>query len=1204
MKIRQIELIGFKSFADRIPLALHNGITCIVGPNGCGKSNIVDAFRWVLGEQSAKSLRGEKMEEVIFLGSTTKKQKGMAEVTLVLSQSTHSVKEESPRNGDEGSSEEDSSDKITVSRRLYRSGESEYILNKRQCRLRDIRDIFLDTGLDVKSYSILDQGRITDILNTKPHERRFLIEEVAGVMKYKVRRAEALSKLDSSKQNLQRINDIVYEVRRQLNSLDRQAKKAGRYKRLMAELTEIEQRIAKREYCRLGEKLHILLSSVVTLKEKDSVLRGELSTIENAMETKRLELVDEEKVLAALENSFHEKDKAIADSERQMAIIKINSENKESEISRLTDQQKDMTSKQEGLSKKIAELDSTGKNYLSNLEGISDELREKRERLSDMEGSLVDGESEIEKKRKELFSISENLSNKKNELYKLQSSSDALQNQESISINDMATITGKFDELTQAVQEAEVQIARERDEHLTLQSEKEGLRSEIMSLKETLEYKKELLSKERELLVSNSSRLTSLKELIIDRSLVEFLSEYGEISHISEKVLSDIVNTESNLERAIEAALSDKINALIIEDREDLLSLVRIVQERNLGRTSMLYTVFDQEYINGPENLQHMLSDKIIGRASDLLKFEDNGSLGKKLTSVQDRLRSMLQNTYIVKDIETGLEIKSSIALKGVTVVTLAGEVITDDGFVFAGQGKEILKRKREIKELQKMISGQQGIISDMENAVTALSSSLTVKRESLQGTENSIIDIEKKLSIAAHSLKNQIEELERMSRKRSLLESEISTYADEKESFRTLIKSKTQEINFLDGERARTADEIAAIQNSLSARKKEYEEERIHLTDMRTAVAAYREKIDAIKKEKNGITETMAELEREKELILREILEAKDKIMGSLAELQTLKENIKVLLTEAEKLKKEREVKKEAIATENQMLLSREQTLKRIRAEIDAVSQELSEANSKAVEDRIRLEHIENTILQKYGVAIGKEAIEINGYDPVVDADSINQLNEKIRELGPVNLGTLEEYEELKNRYDFLSQQQKDLTLSIAELEEAISRINATTRRKLREAYDALRTKFSEVFTILFGGGRADIILTEEENILESGLDIISQPPGKKLQNLNLLSGGEKALTSLALLFAGFLLKPSPLCILDEVDAALDESNTVRFAEMIKKLSLDTQFIVISHNRTTMEVANYLYGITMEEAGVSKVISLEFSDVENITYA
>jgi len=1204
MKIRQIELIGFKSFADRIPLALHNGITCIVGPNGCGKSNIVDAFRWVLGEQSAKSLRGEKMEEVIFQGSTTKKQKGMAEVTLVLSQSTHAVKEESPRNGDEGSSEEDSSDKITVCRRLYRSGESEYILNKRQCRLRDIRDIFLDTGLDVKSYSILDQGRITDILNTKPHERRFLIEEVAGVMKYKVRRAEALSKLDSSKQNLQRINDIVYEVRRQLNSLDRQAKKAGRYKRLLAELKEIEQRIAKREYCRLGESLHLLLSSIETLKEKDSVLRGELSTIENTMETKRLELVQEEKVLAALENSFHEKDKAIADSERQMAIIKTNSENKQSEISRLTDQQKEMTSKQDGLSKKIAELDGTEENYLSNLEGISDELREKRERLSDMEGSLEDRESEIEKKRKELFSISENLSNKKNELYKLQSSSDALQNRESLSINDMTTLTGKFNELTQAVQEAEVQIAREREEHLTLQSEKEGLRSEITSLKEALEYKKELLSKERELLVSNSSRLSSLKELIIDRSLVEFLSEYGEISHISENVLSDIVNTESNVERAIEAALSDKINALIIENREDLLSLVRIVQERNLGRTSMLFTVFDQEYSNGPEYLQNMLSDKIIGRASDLLKFEDNNSLGKKLTSAQDRLRSMLQNTYIVKDIETGLQIKSGVPLKGVTIVTLDGEVITDDGFVFAGQGKEILKRKREIKELQKMISGQHGIVSDMESAVTALSSSLTVKRESFQCTENSIIDIEKKLSIAAHSLKNQIEELERMSRKRSLLESEILTYSDEKESFSTLIESKTQEIDFLDGERARIADEIAAIQNSLSTRKKEYEEERMHLTDMRTAVAAYREKIDAIKKEKNGISETMAELERGKELIRREILEAEEKITGSLAELQTLKENIKVLLAEAERLKKEREARKEAIASENQRLLSREQTLKRIRGEIDVISQELSEANSKAVEDRIRIEHIQNTILQKYGVVIGEEAIEINGCDPVGDAESINQLNEKIRELGPVNLGTLEEYEELKNRYDFLSQQQKDLTLSIAELEEAISRINATTRRKLREAYDALRTKFSEVFTILFGGGRADIILTEEENILESGLDIISQPPGKKLQNLNLLSGGEKALTSLALLFAGFLIKPSPLCILDEVDAALDESNTVRFAEMIKKLSLDTQFIVISHNRTTMEVANYLYGITMEEAGISKVISLEFSDVENTTYA
>lgn len=1188
MKIKQIELIGFKSFSDKTLFPLHSGITCIVGPNGCGKSNVVDAFRWVLGEQSAKSLRGEKMEEVIFQGSVTKKQKGMAEVALIISQKSDA------KNGN--GSPDEGADEIYIARRLYRSGESEYILNKRQCRLKDIKDIFLDTGLDVKSYSILDQGRIEEIINTKPHERRFLIEEVAGVMKYKVRKAEALSKLESSKQNLQRINDIVYEVKRQINSLDRQVKKAERYKRLMGELKEVELRTARREYTRLSTVLSEILSEIEKLREADAAQRSELSTLENLIETKRLELAETEKALTELENNLHEKERSISDSEKRIAVLKTNIENKKDDIIRLTTQQEEIKNKKEELSEKIAELNDTENALLSSMENISMELNEKKDWIADIETKITDKESEIENQRKELFKVSENLSNKKNELHKLQSSLENLKYRESVALRDIGTIKAGMDELEKASREAEESIKIKTDDILRLKSERDAITSEIAQLKEDIENKKTLLSQEREDLASNISRLNSLKELIVDRSLADFVYE----GH-GYRVLSDTINANKDYEIAIEAALSERINALIIDNIEDIMSVIDIVKEKNIGRTAILYTgVRSQESeVRSSDNnskLEIPNIELIIGRASDFITFENSET--QKMTG------SILDNTYIVKDLQSAVEIlKSSLITPhaSLTLVTLDGEIINSDGWLFVGHGKDILKRKREIKELRMTVDEQQVRIKDIEDRLNVDNNSLTTKKDSLKSIEDSIIDIEKQLSLADHSLKNHQEEMERKTRRLSFLNTEISTISQERESIENLLQTKTEHINEIEKQKSGVDESIGVMQESIAAIKGEYEDARSHLTELKLSMASYREKLDALRKERDTITDTIAEFKNKKEQAIQEVREAEEKIQESLAELQKLEDEIKLIVIEVDNIQVERTKLKDTISSENQEIASKGNILRNIRAQIDEISQQLSELNAKAVENRLRIENIETSIAQKYGLDIKTEAIEVEGFDATEDENKIDELNTKIRDLGPVNLGTIEEYEELKNRYDFLTKQQQDLTMSIAELEEAISRINTTTRRKLREAYDALRTKFTEVFTTLFGGGRADIILTDEENILDSGLDIIAQPPGKKLQNINLLSGGEKALTSLALLFAGFLIKPSPLCVLDEADAPLDESNTVRFAQMIKELSKETQFIVITHNRTTMEVADYLYGITMEEPGVSKAISLQFTEVANL---
>ncbi len=1186
MKIKQIELIGFKSFAERTLLYLHDGITCFVGPNGCGKSNVSDAFRWVLGEQSAKSLRGDKMEDVIFHGTDAKKSKGMADVTLTFSKSVGGKSE----NGNGGSKEDPDADEIIVSRRLYRSGESEYLLNKRQCRLKDIRDIFLDTGLDVKSYSILDQGKIADIVNAKPIDRRFLIEEVAGVMKYKVRKAEALSKLESSKQNLQRINDIVYEVKRQINSLDRQVKKAERYKRLIEELKELELRVFKREFLGFSAILKDLMSDIERLRELDSSKRSGLSDIENRLEARRLALVEREKTLEDIEKRFHEKERQLADSETRGAVLKKGLESYRADIERLSRQKDEAVSRREELEKKTAELSELEISMTANAAEISGKLESRKRYSAEKEENIKNREQSLNNKRKDLFKASETVSERKNELQRLHAANDNLAYQEGVSLRDIDTISAELAEMKVSIADAETFIQTKTIEHRQLQEQRDTLRVDIDRTAAGIEDRKTRLSLIREELASATARMNSLKELIVDRTLSDFLAESQSSEGHGYEVLSDILSANKEYEKAIEAVLSEKVNSLIIENLDELLNAVSIIKEKKLGKTALLFT----GCLNSEASLNEVAAgDGVLGRTSDFISFEKEESRKKAV--------GLLENTYIIQDLRSAVALRANDKFRNKILVTLDGEVIDTDGIIFAGQGREILKKKREIKELQQLIAEQQQQISDTENDLASLASTLNEKKETLLTLENRIVEIEKDLSLAKHSFTGQREEYERRERKLSLLQTDLTRIAGEKESLNLLLASKSSEISALESEVKDINEAVEFLQQQLAETRKEHEAVQAEINELNVSVATIRERLNALKNEISGIQSTIADLEKIKESAMQEVLRAESHIKSSLEELGNIENAMKVIASEAAVLSTELLSRREGIDAEKQALADEATVLKAMRMDIDAVTQELNEANTNAVTNKLKIENIENAVAQRYGLKIAEEEILTEGFEPAADQEKIDQLNEKIRDLGPQNLGTIEEYEEHKTRYDFLSKQQQDLTMSIAELEEAISRINATTKKKLREAYDTLRTKFGEVFANLFSGGRADIILTDEENILESGIEIIAQPPGKKLQNLNLLSGGEKALTSLSLLFAGFLIKPSPLCILDEADAPLDESNTVRFAQMIKDLSNETQFIVITHNRMTMEKADYLYGVTMEEKGVSKTLSLQFSEIEDV---
>jgi chromosome segregation protein len=1165
MRVDRIELTGFKSFAEKTTFNFHPGITCIVGPNGCGKSNVVDAFRWVLGEQSAKSLRGERMEEVIFNGSVSKKPKGMADVTMVIS-GLNGIGQSSSENG------EGLSDVAYVTRRLYRSGDSEYLLNKNQSRLKDVKDLFLDTGLEVKSYSILEQDRIAEILNSKPQDRRFLIEEIAGVMKYNARKREAQAKLESSWANLQRINDIIVEVKKQINLIDRLAKKAEKYKRLSSEIHTIELKIAKRDYNALKESFEGILSEYDTLREEESLKKTELARIENQTQTKRLELLEKEKMLEQIQNKFRDLEKEIAELEKIIAVAKTEKDNHKEYLTKLYQQEEEYKFKEAEMLNKQKELDRVEADLFSETERQKELLMDKNDFVRFMEEELIANEELLEGKRREIFRISEGLSSLKNDQNMLQTSFEGLGHRESSSVKDAENLKKILVEIGSSLKDLELNLLQKNNEILLLNEKKGIIINELSTSRSRIENLREKLSGLKEELASNTSRIESLREIIFDGSTREILSEDLNFNILAS--ISDVVEIEDAYEKAIESALSEKVNSYILSSSNDIETAISAVKEKGLGRTAFIPVnpAMIGEKIEAPEGT--------MGRALSFVRT------GEEFSGVA---KSLFENIFIVRDLKTALDLIATG--HNLFFVTIDGEVVEPSGTVIAGEIKGVFRRKREIRELESTVENNKTMINHLQGELSSIHNLIETKEADLRNIESIIVDAEKEVSLLKLTAENYMEEKERKSRKAAYLSTEIEQIIKEKESIKNLLQEKDAEIELVESKKGELEQQSSSLQEEITQRRSNLEGYRSEVTDLRLSITSLKERMDSINKERETVLKEITENNQKKEFLSAEISSIKSSILQHETEIAEYEEKIKSLIFTAGEFKTEISGRKEVIETENQELITTENDLKLLRNKIDSVSKRIAELDVYKAEHRLKLENLYENVRQNYGADI--DAIDL---EPVSseDEERLGELREKVQELGPVNLGTLEEYEELRTRYEFLIKQQEDLKKSIAELEEAITKINVTTRRKLREAFDVLKTKFSEVFLILFGGGRAELVMTDENNILDTGIDIIAQPPGKKLQNINLLSGGEKVLTVLSLLFASFLIKPTPLCILDEADSALDELNTDRFANMLQELSRDTQFIVVTHNRNTMNVADYIYGITMEEAGVSKVISMQ----------
>ncbi len=1189
MQLKTLEMIGFKSFSDKTVIAFQPGVTAVVGPNGCGKSNISDAIRWVLGEQSAKHIRGDKMEDVIFNGSESRKPLGMAEVNLRLTDVSGGL-----------SSEFGQYSELEITRRLYRSGESEYLINKIPCRLKDIRDLMMDAGVGAKIHAIIEQGRVDQILSSKPQDRRFLFEEVAGVMKYKARRQEAMSKLESTRQNQLRVNDIITEVKRQVNSLDRQAKKAERYQKLRGEMKDLDFRLAAVEYSGLGLEWASVTEDFKTAENEVTERHASLGKIEAAIEESRAEALSAEHELAALQRDLHETESALSRAEHRVEMSK-------SQIASLEEQRGRDLADMEYLRQETSRATEQRARFEDDVRVLKISLEEKNTVLSvknsgleSLARELKDAEQSLEETRNGMVHAMTVSAAEQSRLLNLRARLSQLEEQDARGASEKQDLDRKLGDLAALLAEKERELAdvsRLRAEAQETHRQITGRLEQARSEKKTTEIG---LQDSRNKLVGKRSRLHSLLEL--EQSLEGYQKGVRTVMAARKEasaearlgtihgLVADMIETEPQYEVAIEAVLGDRLQYVVVGSQSDSLKAIDYLKTKSGGRSTFL-----------PRTPRELTSEPfvknghagVIGSALNIVRCSDSYS------SVAQYL---LGDVVVVDTMETALYVWQKNGPRK-TIVTLAGEIIDPWGAVTGGAietgGAGMLSKRREIKDLEREVaeltSSVAGLEAELKTIDASISSDEAVEKELSEQIHRQEIELVNKEKDCA----SVRDELGRATGRADALTAEAEERATLRREVTAGIEEAAETLRGVEAGQSNAQASIEAIQCELSQKKETLEAARSEITEIRMEVAALQEKhaavarnLDALARSEADLTDRLAKREAELAAIATKLVELGKAINEAESE---IKGHIETLT----KVRGVHVAKQEAHTAKAEALQSSEEQARGIRHDIESAQKQLSACEVKRTELRMKIEHLKDRIWTTYHTELETVVQELGQFELNEEESRLrrDELNEKIDQMGPINVDALQEYTELKERYDLLSTQQNDINEAIDNLKATIAKLDGETKELFTEAFTAIREKFKEVFAVLFEGGKAELVLLDETDILESGIEIIAQPRGKKFQAISLLSGGERALTAIALLFAAFLVKPSPFCMLDEVDAPLDEANVTRFTRLIREMSSRSQFITITHNKRTMEMADALYGITMEEPGCSRVVSVRLRE-------
>jgi chromosome segregation protein len=1173
MRIKRVDIVGFKSFVDRVSLDFQEGATAVVGPNGCGKSNIVDAIRWAMGEQSAKNLRGRSMEDVIFGGSESRRPLGMAEVSLTFS-------------NDDGLAPPKFREyaEIMVTRRLYRNGESEYLINKTPCRLLDITELFMDTGVGARAYSIIEQGKIGMILNAKPEDRRFLIEEAAGVTKYKSRKKSALRKIDATKQNLLRLGDIVAEVRRQMNSLKRQAQKAERFRAFREELKGIETRFARQRYRLLQDDLARTAQAEKEHRRNLEALEGQSEEGELKLEELRLQqLAREKEVSLGQERVFH----LTTEIQKVESAIELGGK----ELANLGRQKERLIAEGEEVARRLADLDREEVDLRerhttlgADLEGEMRRLTEGEALLDDLSGQERELAARLEEARGALYSLLTDLSRMGALHEEARRRLLSLEERASRNRTEAVTLREQQEEGQVRIAALETTLESFKERRAGMRQEQEGRRETILLLRHRLEESENVLLTRREELHRFRSRLESLRQL--ERDLegygggIKTLLAEAAFRERFGRMVADVLEVPARYEAAVEAVLGDRLQLLLAPRAGDALEALNFLSERG-GRCTFLLAGFpaaSPSPVAGGTPLDELVR---IGEGA-----------GEALTA-------LLSGTFLVESLEPFLD---GGPPPGVTLVTPSGEVLSFRGELTGGgraaldQG--LLHKKREIKELASRVAHLDGEVEELQNLRLRLREELSVTEGELRDAEAALHRNELKVADCEKDLTRGREDSVRLQERLEVLSLEEDQLHEEREELERQLAEACRGREERERQKTDQEEIVTRLQEELQVQRGQMEVVRERATALKVAVASIRERRESGRRSLERLGTMREELRGRTVLLRGQEEEGGQEEERLLTERDRLHIELDLLFARREEEKARFDRLREGFEAGSQRIEEQEAVLKELRGRLNQAREAMNALQLKGREVGMESEHLRQNILERYRLDLAEGIPDGSGeFDAAWGERRLRELRQLIDGIGEVNLTAIEEFRELEERWQFLTTQQEDLRQSLEGLQTAIAKINRTTRKRFRETFDQINGKFQEIFPRLFRGGKAELKMTDENDLLETGIEIVAQPPGKKLQSVNLLSGGEKALTAVALIFSIFLIKPSPFCMLDEVDAPLDDANIGRFNEMVREMSELSQFVIITHNKHTMEIANTLYGVTMEEPGVSKLVSVRINE-------
>ena len=1172
MKIKRLEISGFKSFADKVVLDFQQGVTGVVGPNGCGKSNIVDAIRWVMGEQSAKNLRGKAMEDIIFAGSEARKALGLAEVSLIFSTEDGRAPAKYLEFAE-----------IQLTRRLYRDGESDYLINKTPCRLMDITELFMDTGVGTRAYSIIEQGKIGQILHSRPEERRFLIEEAAGVTKFKARKQLALKKIEGTRHNLSRLSDVLGEIRRQLSSLQRQAKKAEKFREHRDELREIELLFTTREYRQIQQQRAEAELELARLNDRIREVFATAAQTDAQAEEGRLVLLETEKNLSLAQEEIYRIRSQFSAAESSLEFQRKELAAVEGRLTRLGSEAGELEKRLAECVEQRALLELRRDTSCIEATTMGEDLQRAEEELA----SLLLAEEELnrllEGRRKELFNALAESAQSKSRQENAQKRLLSLDERMERHVRERVQLGERLELAAQRAIGLDQEIIKNQQEQETLKVELAGLRGREEELRLRLPELEKIWQARRDELNRGSSRLHSLRELEArfegyGRG-VKNLMKAKELSGFS-GLLADALETAPELEAAVEAALAERLQCVLCADEKDALAALEFLKQRKGGRAALGLAI----------DLPVQATVAVAGATPLVDLVQLSGPF-------EGLIRQLLGICWLVE--ELGQAILLARQYPQLCFVTRSGDMASQGGIISGGSSDQvqqgIIHKKREIKDLElKVAALEQETVrlgaerDELRRLSQTIAEGLRTEGAHLHQVDLKLIGLNKDRQQAS-------EEKARIEERLELQELEESTLTEERETLEAELKSAAGRLAETGSASQGLEQELAGLKSQVDSQRIEMAAVREKVTTIRVQVATLREQHEACLRSLSDLVQRFRELDQRKsgdsgemekgaadKIVLEKGLVAAAEQMEGLARLQMEAET---RLTQI----------RESYESAGLALAAAETAAKQSREASDGVRQGQADLNLRFSTLTMQAEHLERGLLERSRISMSEALVKLEAveFDEPTGQARRKELQRILDEMGEVNLMAIEECAGMEERFNFLTGQRDDLEESLRGLQQAIQRINRTTRQRFLEAYNQINIKFQEVFPRLFCGGQAELRLTNEEDLLETGIDIIVQPPGKKLQNVTLLSGGEKALTAVALIFAIFLIKPTPFCLLDEVDAPLDDANIGRFNEMVREMSAISQFIIITHNKATMQVADTLYGITMEEPGASKMVSV-----------